>query len=162
MTATITDTEAYVKHSTHSWVYHTTQLLDLQNISWRPFEHAPHTQPLPVFGTEPESHSCVWIEPLDGKSLMVTAAVVKGVPKWHCVHLPDGTVSDSSPGDLTLRVTGFCALYLKKYTGMITMSITGTVLTAVKLRAVPELCQSLPESVQQHISDFSTHGVCRF
>lgn len=160
MTHSLTDTQAWSQYPALNWLYNTTRLLDMQNIHWQPFSDETHTQRLPVFnlGELPES-AHIYVEPLAGDDSITTVVLVKGAIQWQCVHQQDHTVIDQPSGDHQLRISGFCAMYLKKHTGIVTLHTTGTVLTAVNLRLRSELESHYPENFSDAVAKLYSKGL---
>jgi hypothetical protein len=156
------DKTAWKMYPNNNWVYSTSRLLEMQNISWSPFYQNGFDHMLNEFCLDDtnkleESPMAVstlpgkiFVRPMHGDVLTTVVAVLKGEIKWAAHHVLDASINKNVVlqdlrGDVELRISALTTLHFRKFAGVITVDSIGHDIIATKLRMTPDVVSQYPE-----------------
>jgi len=156
------DKTAWKMYPNNNWVYSTSRLLEMQNISWSPFYQNGFDHMLNEFCLDDtnkleESPMAVstlpgkiFVRPMHGDVLTTVVAVLKGEIKWAAHHVLDSSINKNVVlqdlrGDVELRISALTTLHFRKFAGVITVDSIGHDIIATKLRMTPDVVSQYPE-----------------
>lgn len=137
------DYDCWQRYPRYRWVYELSRLYDLQHISWSTIKTDEFTQELENLSsrTIPGSLGTIYVKQFPEQSLKTEVYLVKGEIKEYS-HTK--TSVDQELGQLEIRIAAFVSLHFSRFTGIISVEMSGIDITRISLK---------PESDLSHITD---------
>ena len=137
----VSDYECWQRYPRYRWVYELSRLYDSQNIAWSTTEIDSFVQKHTNLSGQdiPGSLGTIYTQQFSEKTIKTEVFLVKGeIKKYsHCSEIEES-------GELEIRVAAFVSLHFSRFTGIITMEISGKDIVRISLK---------PESELAHIED---------
>ena len=139
------DVECWERYPKHRWVYNLSRLLDAQGVKWSPFKTNEldfEQQDLELQTDQDIKYKSgsIFVKKPEGHQILSEVYLVKG--EIRLIRYFDKTSlkeTDSFVGNLELRINAFVSMHFQKFTGVISLEFSGNDVMSVKLRASPEL-----------------------
>jgi len=133
------DIECWERYPKHHWVYDLSRLLDVQNVSWSPYEvDSMPDREINIRLISDKSNTrqpgFIYLKKPEGRHIITEVYITKGEIKLMRHIDPTSHLEmETLFGELELRLNSFVTRYFQKFTGVISVETLGNVMARIRL-----------------------------